>query len=145
VGGGVGVSSAPGQLTLAKTADPSGEVAPGGLLTYTLSVDVIGDLVSGVRLSDTLPLSTTFVSASDTYTLSGPGSTLVTWELGDLAVGQSVTRTLTVSVPLDIPRSATIANASYQVSGVAVAVVDGPPVGVPVQQLKLWLPVVIRQ
>jgi len=145
VGGGVGVSSAPGQLTLAKTADPSGEVAPGGLLTYTLSVDVIGDLVSGVRLSDTLPLSTTFVSASDTYTLSGPGSTLVTWELGDLAVGQSVTRTLTVSVPLDIPRSATIVNASYQVSGAAVAVVDGPPVGVPVQQLKLWLPVVIRQ
>ncbi len=144
VGGAVGAPGQAGRLTLAKTADPSSEVARGGLLTYTLSVGVFGDPVAGALLSDTLPVSTAFVSASGAYTLSGPGGTVVTWELGELASGQTVTRTLTVNVPPDIPRSATIVNASYQASGAGVAVIDGPPVGVPVQKLKIWLPGVMR-
>ncbi len=130
-------------LALTKTADPAAEVAPGRLITYALNVGAQGGSVAGVVLTDTLPLSTTFASASGTF--SGPVAGIITWVLGDLASGQTVTRTLTVSVPFDIPRSATISNMSYRASGANANAVDGTPVIVMVQELRVWLPLVLRQ
>ncbi|MGH2593199.1 MAG: S8 family serine peptidase, partial [Anaerolineae bacterium] len=139
-----GPLSTQGQLTLAKTANPATEVAPGGLITYTLSAGAQGGAVDGAVLTDALPLSTTFVSASDIYTLTG---STVSWALGNLASGQNVTRTLTVSVLPGTPGGALIRNTSYQVSGTSAAAVNGLPVNVAVaaQNVRIWLPLVLRQ
>jgi uncharacterized repeat protein (TIGR01451 family) len=122
----------PGTLTLSKIADPSPTVAPGGLITYTLSVGAPGGPITGAVLSDTLPVSTTFVSAGGAYTRSGPGNNRVSWALGNLAAGQTITRTLTVQVAPDAPDSATISNQSYQVAAVGATTANGSPVQVTV-------------
>jgi VCBS repeat-containing protein len=94
-----------------------------------------------VMLTDTLPLSTTFVSASGTYSTTASG---LTWSLGDLAAGQTITRTLTVAVAGDVPRTAVIQNVNYQTSGANAATVSGSPVNVAIQRFSIWLPFVMR-
>jgi uncharacterized repeat protein (TIGR01451 family) len=117
----------PGTLALAKTANTS-VVAPGGLITYTLQVGAQGGPLSGVVLSDTLPVSTTFVSASGAYTRSGPNNNLVAWPLGGLVAGQTVMRTLTVQVPPSTPDGTTISNVSYQAAALDAVAISGAPV-----------------
>src|SRR5262249_31368500 len=95
-------------LTITKD-DGLTTVTPGHTVTYTLTMSNVGNQnATGVVVTDTLPANTTFVSASDGGTLANG---VVTWNVGALAAGGSVTRTLTVQVNSDIsPDVATIAN-----------------------------------
>ncbi|HKB07864.1 MAG TPA: fibronectin type III domain-containing protein, partial [Candidatus Polarisedimenticolia bacterium] len=73
-------------LTIAATDAPD-PVAAGGNLTYTLSYSNTGSAnATGVVIADTVPVNTTFVSATGGGTLSGG---VVTWSPGNLAAGAS--------------------------------------------------------
>jgi uncharacterized repeat protein (TIGR01451 family) len=86
-----------------KSAQPA-VVSPGGLLTYTIMVDNVGpDDAASVRLTDTLPISTTYVPGSLAYPPgAGQGGydavdNAVTWT-GALSVGVPLTLTFQVTV-----------------------------------------------
>jgi uncharacterized repeat protein (TIGR01451 family) len=82
-------------LTIAKD-DGLTTVRPGQTITYTLTMSNIGNQgATGVVTTDTLPTGTTFVSASNSGTLQNG---VVTWMIGSLASGGTVTRTVTVTV-----------------------------------------------
>ncbi len=81
--------------------DGRDRVAPGDTVTWTLTVENRGaGIASGVAVRDTLPDSTTFVSASDGGTTAGR---IVTWPAFDLVEGASATRTVTVRVAAIVP------------------------------------------
>lgn len=90
-------------LTIVKD-DGLTQVGPGATITYTLTIDNIGNQdATGVAVKDTLPTLAptayvTFVSASDGGTYN-PATGEVTWPLFNLAVNDpAVTRTVTVTV-----------------------------------------------
>src|SRR5439155_19564075 len=77
---------------------------PGDTLTYTISVTNAGNQdATGVVLTDTLPANTSFVSASNGGAFGGGA---VTWVIGNLAAGATVTRTVTVQVAATAPAGA---------------------------------------
>lgn len=93
--------------------DGPATVAAGGQLTWNVTVtNHGGDAATGVVLTDTLPSGVTFAGASEGCTQAGG---TVTCAIGALAVGESATRQITVTVPTALG-SATIVN---------TAVVDG--------------------
>ena len=57
-----------------------------------------------MTLTDTLPANTTFVSASDGGVLAG---NVVTWSIGSVPVGPTITRTVTVQVNDPLPAGVT--------------------------------------
>ncbi len=84
-------------LLLLKMATPD-PVRAGQNLTYLLQVENTGVVpLTGVTLSDPLPIGTTFVSA-DSGGILIDGGRQVVWSIGDLAVGQKQTSTLVVQV-----------------------------------------------
>jgi uncharacterized repeat protein (TIGR01451 family) len=113
-------------LELSKQASSS-LVEAGSQLIYTLTFGNTGNEdASNVILSDTIPVNTTFVSASDNGVFDPSGNT-VTWNLGILNAGASGSVTLTVQVVSPLPTGTVIANA---------AVIDStetPPVSTQVQ------------
>jgi len=76
-------------------------VGPGATLTYTITVQNVGNqTATGVLITDILPPLTNFVSASNGGTeLSG----VVTWPTFTLLAGETVTRTVTVQVFTEVP------------------------------------------
>ncbi len=73
--------------------------APGDTLTYTLTISNVGNQdATGVAVTDTLPVGTSFSAASDGGSETVPGSGVVTWPTFGLAAGDAVTRTVTVTV-----------------------------------------------
>ena len=87
-------------LSLVKVVDHA-EAAPGDLLTYTLLIEQHGTHASPAgTVTDTLPPHTTFVSASAGCTAAGA---VITCPIGPVAVGQSLTLTVTVRVDADVP------------------------------------------
>ncbi len=98
-------------LALQKTAS-SAEVNPGELLTYTLSVTntQMALPATGVILTDTIPASTSFVSASGPHTLNGKQ---VEWSFASLAGGESTSVDLVVKVGTET--CSLIENADYGV------------------------------
>ena len=107
-----------GQPTLSKTVSPAGTVKPSDLLTYTLSVSnpLSADL-SGVVLSDLLDSHLQFVSAEG----GGLNAGVVTWTIGTLSAGQTLSRTLTARVLANTPDDTVISNA-FRFSSSEVAV-----------------------
>jgi uncharacterized repeat protein (TIGR01451 family) len=94
-------------LALSKTASAS-TIQPGQQLTYTLETRSTGELAStGVVLSDTLPANVTYVSSSDGGVFS---SGVVTWTVGTIPFGTSVTRTLTVQVNAGVSNGTILSN-----------------------------------
>lgn len=76
-------------------------VIPGQTVTYTLTItQTAGEAATGVVVTDTLPANTTFVSASGGGTFANG---VVTFNVGTVGVGQSVTRTVTLQVNNPIP------------------------------------------
>jgi uncharacterized repeat protein (TIGR01451 family) len=141
-----GPLSAAGRLTLTKSASPPLEVAPGGLITYTLALNANHAVAQAITLTDTLPLHTSFVSAAGGGALQG---SVVQWTVPALAAGATLTRTLVVRVAQDVADRTPIVNASYGAAdGVDLPGV-GPPITVAVKraagQLKVYLPLVVRQ
>jgi uncharacterized repeat protein (TIGR01451 family)/fimbrial isopeptide formation D2 family protein len=80
--------------------------APGGLITYTLTVTNTGSITAtGVLITDTVPANTSFTSASNGGTESGG---VVNWPALTLAPGASVTRTLSVRVANPLAAGVTV-------------------------------------
>ena len=76
-------------------------VSPGTTLTYTLTVENVGDQdATGVVVTDTIPADTAFVSASAGGTESGG---VVSWPSFDLDAGDTATFTVTVDVDDPFP------------------------------------------
>jgi uncharacterized repeat protein (TIGR01451 family) len=103
-------------LQASMSADQS-SVKTGHDLTYTINVTNAGpDTASGVVVTDPLPAGAMFVSASGSpVTPPGPGGT-VTWSVGDLPSGTSVT--LTVVVKALQPPGTTLINTAAAASSV---------------------------
>ena len=119
----------------------------GGLITYTLALSADQPLAQSVTLTDTLPLHTSFVSASDGGTLSG---SVITWTIPSLAAGATVTRTLVARVDQATGGDTAIVNAQYGASDGTDPPTSGPPVSVAlksavsVSERKVYLPLVVR-
>jgi uncharacterized repeat protein (TIGR01451 family) len=134
-------------LTLTKRATPSQEAVPGGLLTYTLALSADQPLAKSITLTDTLPLHTSFVSASDGGMLSG---SVITWTIPSLAANTTVTRTLVVRIDQATGDDAAIVNAQYGASDGADPPTNGSPVSVGLKsavsasERKLYLSLVAR-
>jgi uncharacterized repeat protein (TIGR01451 family) len=85
-------------LTITKSADPD-PVNAGDVLTYTIAVANGGDAgATYVIISDTLDSNVSFARASDKGTHNAGVVTVVTWEVGEIPAGQTITRTLWVTV-----------------------------------------------
>ena len=84
---------------------------PGQTLTYTLTIRNAGNQdATGVRAGDAIPGNTTFVDASNGGSFANGA---VTWIIGDLAAGASVTRTVRVRINDTVPTGVTsITNAA---------------------------------
>jgi uncharacterized repeat protein (TIGR01451 family) len=112
------VGAAP-DITVSKT-DGVTSAEPGDTLTYTITISNLGNQDgTGVALTDTLPASTTFTSASDGGFESPPGSGAVIWPAFDLAAGSMVTRSVTVLVddPAVVGQATLVNTATAQVGG----------------------------
>jgi uncharacterized repeat protein (TIGR01451 family) len=117
------------RLTLTKSATPALEVAPGAPITYTLALSANRVVPQPVVVTDTLPLGTTFVSASDGGVLQG---STVRWNVPSVGVGAPVLRTLVVRVGANVADGTPIVNAHYRTSSASALATTGAPVTVTV-------------
>jgi serine protease AprX len=125
-------------LEINKSASAA-EVVPGDLLTYTLTVTNLHPTTSTYHLvlSDTLPASTQFVTASVGYTLTGDQ---IFWNLEHLAAGSSWQVQVTVRVAAHA--AGYLRNENYMVYSDEVTL---PVAGIPVETLvwrKVYLPLI---
>jgi uncharacterized repeat protein (TIGR01451 family) len=122
----------PYSLTLAKSAPAT--VAPGDLLTYTLTVNNPHPFATthNLVLTDALPANVAFVAATQPYSLTGG---VLTWERADLKAQEAWVVTLTVQTPLTF--TGTIVNDSYSVHSDEVQAVSGAPVTTEILGLAL--------
>lgn len=91
--------AAPASADVQVTKTGPAFVGPGGRLTYTVDVTNAGpDAAAGVTVTDDLPAALTDVTASDGGVVAPPA---VTWSLGTLAAGATVTLTVTGTAPAD--------------------------------------------
>ncbi len=113
-------------LTITKSDDPD-PVITGENLTYTLTVGNNGpDAAYGVTVTDFLPPGTTFVSAEPSgWIYDSPDHTVI-WDIGDLAMGASVTLTVRVTAPADPGVIMNTANVIHQ--PVEILQVGGTPI-----------------
>ncbi|MFN8504279.1 S8 family serine peptidase [Kouleothrix sp.] len=125
-----GALSNAGQLMISKSASPAVEVAPGALITYTLSLSANRAVTQAATISDALPEYTSFVSASNGGKLSNK---TVKWSVAPFAAGATILRTLVVRVDADAPAGAPIVNADYHAADGADLQGDGAPVSVRVK------------
>ena len=123
-------------------------IGRGDLMTYTINV-INNGLTTDLPpiLTDTIPASTTFVSAdyggvSQTINLGGSlPTTIVSWTLPAMGTGASVARSFSVHVADNLISGTQIVNSSYLVSGygniLSGTVTSGPPVTTTVQEVGL--------
>src|SRR2546428_638439 len=115
------VTSAP-VLTVSATDAPD-PVAAGGTITYTLAYSNTGNSgATAVVLSDTVPVNTTFVSATGGGTLSAG---VVTWSIGALAAGGSGSVQLVVRVNSPLANGTVITDGTYNIDSTETAPVNG--------------------
>jgi serine protease AprX len=129
-------------LAVAAQAKPTA-ISAGDRLTFTFSVANWSPLTSltDVSLTDTLPVSTTFASATGTYSRTGDS---IRWALGAIAPGVEVSVSLAVTVGHAVPRGTHIVNADY---GVRSSQVPTPVVGAPAVAWvpwRLYVPLVLK-
>jgi serine protease AprX len=100
-------------------------VMPGDLITYTLTITHVHEVspTTNVVLTDTLPVATSFISATSPYT---PMGNTIQWSFPTL--GAMETRRLDLVVRADITATGTITNEDYAVRSDQVALVRGKPV-----------------
>ncbi len=81
----------PPVISVGKTVTPTSRIAMGGTVTYTVALTNTGESpAAGLRLTDTLPVSTTFGGWIDQPGGSGVADGQITWR-GDVAPGQHLT------------------------------------------------------
>ena len=118
-----------GQPALIKSVSPSGTVRQGDTLTYTLTVSnpLSADL-TGVVLRDPLDAHLEFVSAEGGTLADG----VVTWNIGTLAAGETITRTLVARVLASTPDDTVIDNSFTFTSAELPTPITSAPVSTPV-------------
>src|SRR3989442_1494269 len=105
------VTSAP--VLAVSATDAADPVAAGGTITYTLAYANTGNSgATGVVLSDTVPVNTTFVSATGGGALSAG---VVTWSIGALAAGGSGSVQLVVRVNSPLANGTIITHGPYSI------------------------------
>ncbi|MHB8092504.1 MAG: DUF7507 domain-containing protein [Syntrophales bacterium] len=105
------VSSQP-LLVLKMDKDTPDPVRAGANVTYTIQVVNSGDIpLTGVALHDPLPAGTSFVSADGGGTVTADGRQ-VDWTIGTLAVGETKTFKVTVSVDAALAQDRVIENSA---------------------------------
>ena len=106
-------SAAASGLSVSKTGDAM--VLPGDDLVYTLTVASEGVTATNVTVTDTLPLSVTFQSASiPTYTNPLPGEYV--FSLGQIVSGTQETFNITVTVDTGITTTTNLTNTALVTS-----------------------------
>jgi uncharacterized repeat protein (TIGR01451 family) len=119
---------------ISKTVSPSSTVEPGDGLLYTLTISNTGENFTGGQytITDTVPVNTNFVNASNSGTESGG---LVTWQLTKpLTAGHAFTLTFRTTVARPLTNTTVITNDSYGVSGGGVYTpASGSPVTITVK------------
>ena len=125
------VQAATAKVAVTKTAEfPAG--VPAQRLLYTLQVtNMSGLTLTGVVLTDTLPVGTTFAWAIGDYAHDGG---VITWAVPSLQPWATLTVTLGVTVS-HLPRGALVVNAVY---GVDAAELLAPVAGAPIQSVVPW-------
>ncbi len=124
-----------------KSAPPV--VGRGQLLTYAISVYNRGLTTDqSPVLTDVVPMSTTFVSASDGGTTRIVSETVVvSWTLPNLGPGEGVVRSFSVLVDDDLISGTKIVNRDYGVAGYGNILIgartSGPPVTTTVREVGL--------
>lgn len=113
----------PPDLQLAKS-DGGISTVPGGIVAYTLSTQNVGEQgATGVILSETVPLHTTFAAGSSSPGWSCPNGALAgtacSLAIGSVAIGGSAARTFAVQVTSPLPAGVT------QISNTASVADDG--------------------
>lgn len=104
------VTSSP-RLTLQKTVSAS-RVEAETIFSYTITVTNTGGPATEIRISDTLPLSTTFVHADQAGTLAGND---VVWDVEALKTSEANVVRVAVSAPC-VPTGTHLVNDTYQVT-----------------------------
>ena len=113
-------------LTIGKSVS-AGTAMPGQSLVYSITVNNTDgyNAATGVSINDTLPVSTTFVSADGASFSNG----VVTWSGLSVPAAGSVVRHVTVAIPSSVSWEVKIVNKDYSVSAPPdTTVVYGPPV-----------------
>ena len=121
------------QLELNKVASAP-LVAPGEYITYTLTITHSSGIspTTNVVLTDTLPLGTTFVSATSPYTRSGD---VIQWSFPSLDASES--QSVELAVQVNITSTEAITNDDYAVRSDQVALVRGEPVVTALQKVDV--------
>jgi uncharacterized repeat protein (TIGR01451 family) len=102
-------------LSIQKLRDPNDSIAPGDVITYTLSYSNNSDkTATGVNITDTLPDYTTYISGGDWQSING--TQYYQLELGELAPYKSGETSITIQVDEDIPESTTSITNSARIS-----------------------------
>ena len=115
---------APPTVILGLTKTGPASAVNGGNVVYTLTARNDGTLAAGsVSVADSIPLDTSFLSASDGGTYDN-FSRKVTWSLGTLGPGATQNRTLTVIAPCS---GTPAVNQRYFVSGTPGGTIAGAP------------------
>jgi uncharacterized repeat protein (TIGR01451 family) len=111
-------------------------VAPGELLTYTLTITHSHYLTptNNVVVTDTIPAGTTFITATLPHSFDG---SVVEWEIASLDSNTSWTADLVVQVNEEA--SGTITNDEYGTVSEEAAAVSGSPVSTPIYVYVLGL------
>ncbi len=136
-------ASLTGPLVLSKTVSAA-TIAPGGFLTYTLTVSNGNDALSkfNVILTDTLPVGASFITATLPFTLNGA---TVSWQQAELAAGQTWTTTFAVAVDSQA-YPAVVENRWYGVVAEGETAVTGPPVlTIVAWPVTTYLPLILRE
>ena len=95
------------------TPDP---VRAGNNISYTIQLENTGSVtLTGIVLSDPIPVGTTFVNADGGGVLAA-GSRQVDWNIGTLSAGQKASRSLTVQVETGIAQAQRIENTATATS-----------------------------
>ncbi|HET9768123.1 MAG TPA: C25 family cysteine peptidase [Thermoanaerobaculia bacterium] len=109
-------------LSLAKSVSPTGEVAPGDPLVYTLTLrnDGTGP-ATAVVVTDAVPANTTYVTCTTPQGTCGQAGGTVTWTLGTIPAFTTLTLTFTVNAATGLPAGI------YTINNTASASATGIP------------------
>ena len=112
------------QLVIAKSDSPD-PVEAGNRITYTIAYSNTGpSMAADVVITDTIPLSTTFVSASGGGSESGQAPAVVTWNIGTVLPGASGSVAMVVETTIPLPSGTVITNTAHGVAANAPSAAD---------------------
>ncbi len=128
---------APADLTgSTKAVTPTGDVAPGDYLTYTVTLHNSGQAWANVTITDTLPSALLLESGFD-------GGDALTWS-GWVPGGESVVLTLTVQADPDISSETTISNVVTIDDGEHIFDIHSPETTILPGYHYIYLPLIAR-